>query len=182
MRDMVTVYNKSAGKLVYTFPDGFRREFAAGERMTVPVEELKKLAQQPNGRVMIAEFLQVYDPVVLRYLLNGSVGPEYWITEEQLPHWMETCSLAAFQDALDFAPLGTKELIKRYAVSMPLNDYNKCKAIKTQLGYDVEAMIKMKEEEEAEKPAAAGPTGRRVSTNSTTQPTAAQEVRQRRVQ
>lgn len=178
MRDTVTVYNKSAGKLVYTFPDGFRREFAAGERITLPVKELERLAQQPNGRLIIAEFLQVYDPVVLRYLLNGGVGPEYWITEEQLPNWMKTCTLPAFQDALDFAPLGTKELIKRYAVSMPLNDYAKCKAIKDQLGFDVEAMIKMKEEEEAEKPAAPAQT-RRVKT---TIETPVAEPRKRRVE
>ena len=178
MRDEVIVYNKSAGKLVYSFPDGFRREFAAGERMMVPVAELSKLAQQPSGKTIISEFLQVYDPVVLRYLLNGGVGPEYWITEEKLPQWMQTCSLAAFQDALDFAPLGTKELIKRYAVSLPLNDYAKCRAIKDQLGFDVEAMIKMKEEEEAEKPAAPAQTGRRVASAAP----AAAEPRQRRVQ
>ena len=181
MRKEVLVYNKSAGKLVYSFPDGFRREFAAGEKAMIPVAELEKLSQQPYGKTMIAQFLQVYDPVVVRYLLNGGVGPEYWITEEQLPNWMNTCSLAAFQDALDFAPLGTKELIKRYAVSMPLNDYAKCRAIKEQLGYDVEAMIKMREEEEAEKPAAAVPSARRAEVKTATQALAA-EPRQRRVQ
>ena len=88
MRDEVLVYNKSAGKLVYSFPDGFRREFAPGERMLIPVAELRKLAQQPKGRFMIEEFLQVYDPKVLRSLLNGGVALEYWLTEEKLPQWM----------------------------------------------------------------------------------------------
>lgn len=162
MKDKVLVYNNSAGKLVYTFPDGFRREFAAGERMIVPVAELRRLAQQPRGRELISQFLLVYDPVVLRSLLNGDVGPEYWLTEDQLPEWMQTCSLAAFQDALDFAPLGTQELIKKYAVSLPLNDYGKIKAIKDQLGFDVENMIKLNEEDESPKPAAKAPEQRRV--------------------
>ena len=54
---------------------------------------------------------------------------------------MESCSIDEFKDALDFAPNGTKDLIKQYAVSKPLNDYDKREAIKAQLGLDVSKAI-----------------------------------------
>jgi hypothetical protein len=84
---------------------------------------------------------------VLRYLINGEEAPEYWLTESNIPSWMETCSLDEFKDALDFAPEGTKDLIKQYAVSLPLNDYSKRQAIKEQLGFDVSTAIENSGEE-----------------------------------
>jgi hypothetical protein len=55
---------------------------------------------------------------------------------------MEEGTLDEFLDCLDFAPIGVIDLIKRYAVALPLSDYNKRKAIKDKLGYDVDAAIK----------------------------------------
>lgn len=62
----------------------------------------------------------VDDKEILEYLINGRVEPEYWIKEEDINKWMSTCTLEEFQDALDFAPEGTKDLIKAHAVSLPL--------------------------------------------------------------
>lgn len=155
MKDRCFVTNKSGGRVVYNIKeDGIRREFYPREQKIISTEELRKLAQQPGGRALIYNFLMVSDPKILYYLLNGFPAPEYWITEEKLPQWMESCSLAAFQDALDFAPRGTVELIKKYAVSNKLNDYAKRDAILKQTGFDVTRAIENSDEETA-KPEAA---------------------------
>jgi hypothetical protein len=127
------------------------------------VAELNKLVQQPGGLTLIYNYLLIDDKEVLRYLINGKEAPEYWITEEEIPTWMNECSLAEFQDALDFAPAGTIDLIKQYAVSLPLNDYAKRQAIKEQLGYDVTKVIENSGEEVAENTSAKATIARRVT-------------------
>ena len=93
---------------------------------------------------LFINFLQVNDLPTVQEILNGKPDPEpeYWLTEAQVPNWMQTCSIDEFKDALDFAPLGVKDLIKKYAVSLPLNDIAKRQAILDQLNYDVESAIK----------------------------------------
>lgn len=177
INDTVNVVNKSGGLLVYTTSFG-RREFAAGQTRKIKLEELKELAQLPGGTTLLLNYLFIEDPAIMTDELEMKPEPEYYIKEEDLPNWMNTCSLDEFKDALDFAPLGTKDLIKRYAVSMPLNDYSKRQAIKDQLGLDVSAAVEnMKPDPEDEvkdtKPAqrrvasAANETGRRATVNIT---------------
>jgi hypothetical protein len=77
-------------------------------------------------------------------------------------------------DALDFAPVGVIDLIKKFSVQLPLNDMNKRKALYEKTGFDVtKALIHDEEskapETEEEKVAAAAkaaaPTGRRTAAN-----------------
>lgn len=145
MKDTCVVTNKSASRTGYSIKEkGIRREFMPNEtRKNVPVSELEMLAQQPGGKNILLNYLQIHDPEIINYLLNFDPPLEYWLTENKIPSWMISCSLPEFQDALDFAPDGTKDLIKRLAVSMPLNDISKREAIKTQLGYDVSKAIEM---------------------------------------
>src|SRR5699024_3461011 len=123
MKDKCTVYNKSAGHVVYRLPElWLRRQFYPREaKKDISVNELEKLAQSHGGRKLILNYLMVDDKEILEYLINGRVEPEYWIKEEDINKWMSTCTLEEFQDALDFAPEGTKDLIKAHAVSLPLN-------------------------------------------------------------
>lgn len=93
---------------------------------------------------------------------------------------MESCSIDEFKDALDFAPNGTKDLIKQYAVSKPLNDYDKREAIKAQLGFDVSKAIENMKPDENEKKAekvisTPAATGRRSSTTTIKKPVEAKE-------
>jgi hypothetical protein len=162
MKEFCNVTNKSSGRVVYQIKEeGLRRVFYPREtKKNIAVSELEKLAQQPGGLVIIYNYLQIDDKEVLRYLINGEEAPEYWISEEDLPNWMNTCSLDAFKDALDFAPEGTKDLIKQYAVSMPLNDYSKRIAIKEQLGFDVTTVIENSGDEQEAQPAQKATTRR----------------------
>lgn len=150
MKDKCTVYNKSAGHVVYRLPElGLRRQFYPREaKKDISVNELEKLAQTPGGRKLILNYLMVDDKEILEYLINGRVEPEYWIKEEEIDNWMSTCSLDEFKDALDFAPEGTKDLIKAHAVSLPLNDMSKRAALKEQLGFDVNKALDLTIDEE----------------------------------
>lgn len=147
MKETCVVANKSAGRVGYTIKDGpmaVRREFMPHEvKKNIPVAELEALSQRPGGRNTLFNYLQVQDPEIINYLLNGNPPIEYWLTADKLPSWMQSCSLEEFQDALDFAPIGTKDLIKKYAVELPLADTNKITAIKEQLGYDVLKAIEL---------------------------------------
>ena len=145
MKQTCNVSNKSAGRVVYKIPElNLRRVYYPHEtKRDVPVAELEKLSQMDGGRKLLYNYLMVDDPDVIYYLLNREVPPEYWFHEDKIPSWMNSCSLDEFKDALDFAPRGTLDLIKKYAVDMPLNDASKRQAIKDQLGFDVNKAIEL---------------------------------------
>lgn len=156
MQKECSVTNKSAGTVIYNIPElKVRREFAPHETKHLNVAELDALAMMAGGKELIYNYLFVNDEEVIRHLINGEVVPEYYLTEEQIPSWMDTCSLDEFKDALDFAPAGTKDLIKKYAVEKPLNDFSKREAIKTQLGFDVTRVLEnIQPDPEEKKPVA----------------------------
>lgn len=152
MKDTCNVTNRSASSVVYKIQDPdcmVRRVFNIGEtHKNVKVSELERLLQQPGGKDLFVNYLAIDDEEIALYLINGEIPLEYWFTEQKLPSWMNNCSLDEFKDALDFAPDGVKDMIKKFAVSMPLNDLSKIGAIKEQLGYDVSVAIKNSEPEQ----------------------------------
>lgn len=150
MKDKCTVTNKSAGSVVYSIPElGVRRVFYSKEKKpNIAVSELEKLVQMPGGLELLYNYLMVEDKEIINYLINGEVAPEYWLTEDKIPDWLVTSSLDEFKDALDFAPEGTKDLIKKYAVLTELNDFSKREAIKEQLGFDVTRAIENSKDDE----------------------------------
>ena len=117
----------------------------------IPVEEKAKNAKKSLESAKEA----------IEEATNFKPEPEYYMTEEEIIKWMPTCSLDAFKDALDFAPQGVLDLIKKYAVEMPLNDMEKREAIKTQLKFDVNKAIEINRESKDTEDSAA-PAQRRV--------------------
>lgn len=135
---LCNVTNRSCGVVTYVIPERhIRREFNVGETKRVPYQEILEVSSQPGGRELIYNYLYVAETEVLTEGLNISPEPEYFLTEDKIDEWMQTCSLNAFKDALDFAPTGIVNLIKAHAVTLPLNDVSKCKALKDQVGFDV---------------------------------------------
>ena len=165
MDKMCKVTNRSAGRVIYNIPeDHIRREFYNKETKEIALSELEKLAQQPGGRKLIYNYLSIQDADAIGHLVNRPIEPEYWLTEDKIPEWMNTCSLDEFKDALDFAPEGIKDLIKKYSVSLPLNDFAKRQALFEQLGFNVTKSIE--NSGEAGEPARIGkPAERRVIRN-----------------
>ena len=150
---ILKVKNRSASLAVYSIPEiNIRREFAPGETKNITYGELEKLSYQPGGRAIMQNFLQIIDPEA-----TGDLGinrePEYDLSEQQIVDLMTNGSLDAFLDCLDFAPVGVIDLIKKYSISLPLNDIDKREALKKKTGFDVTVALanlqKEKEEEEA---------------------------------
>lgn len=159
------VKNRSSSVVVYRIPESnLRREFAPGETKPIPFEELEKLTYQEGGRELLENFLQIMDEIPTTELnINREV--EYDMSEADIQKLLLSDPLDNFLDALDFAPIGVIDLIKSMAVSLPLTDIDKRRALKDKTGFDVDAALHHLEEERAEEKApAAAPaaTGRRV--------------------
>lgn len=170
MANIYNVKNRSASVVVYRIPeDNVRREFAPGESKKISFQELERLTYQPGGRAILANFLQVIDDEVINEL-NIPVENEYYMTEEQVIELMKTGSYDAFLDCLDYAPVGIIDLIKKFAVSLPLNDIQKAEALKAKTGFDVHKALEnaaadATPEVPGEATAAPAPSGRRINTN-----------------
>ena len=160
------VKNRSSSVVVYKIPESnLRREFAPGETKPISFDELEKLTYQEGGRELLENFLQIMDEIPTKELnINREV--EYDMSEADIQKLLLSDPLDNFLDALDFAPIGVIDLIKSMAVSLPLTDIDKRRALKDKTGFDVDAALHHLEEERAEEkaPAAAPATGRRVKT------------------
>lgn len=142
MNNICNIKNRSGSHVVYSIPEvGVRRSFAPGEVKKITYEELEKLTYQPGGMEILTRFLQIQDDQVISSF-NMRVEPEYHMNEQQVAHLIVNGSLDEFLDALDFAPDGVIDLIKRMCISLPVTDYNKMKALKEKTGLDVEAALK----------------------------------------
>ena len=166
------VKNRSAGVVVYKIPeDSIIRRFAPGETKRLPYEELLHLSYQPGGRELMANFLQIQSEGVPKSL-GIKTEPEYYMSEAQVVDLLKNGSMEAFLDCLDFAPIGVIELIKKFAVSLPLDNYEKRQALQAKTGLDVDKAIAnaglepdAKEEQKVQEAIQAPTTGRRTTTN-----------------
>lgn len=162
MKKMMKVKNRSSSLVIYRIPEhNIRRTFVAGETKNISYEELVWLSYQPGGRKLMHDVLQIQDPEATKEL-NIKTEPEYNMSEEDVKNLLLYGTQDEFLDALDFAPSGVIDLIKSYAVSLPLNDIRKREAIKKATGFDVTAAIMNNEPEEGEEEVNDAPPTRRV--------------------
>ncbi len=162
----IKVQNRSKGTVLYKIPElNIRREFAPKEIKEVDKRELEMLAYQQGGKELIYNFLYIEDEQVLRDILHNQEEPEYWLKESMIPAWLISSTLDQFKDALEFAPLGIKDLIKDYAVKGELNDVQKRQAILDILHFDVEKAIKHNKEDKEEENGEISNSGRRSTPN-----------------
>lgn len=144
------VTNRSASVVVYSIPeDNIKREFQPGETKKIRHSELEKLSYQTGGSLLINNYLLIKSEEAIREL-GVPTEPEYFMTEAGVIELIKNGSLDAWLDCLDFAPHGVIEMIKKLSVSVPLNDYEKRRALKDKTGFDVDAAIKHVEEEREE--------------------------------
>ena len=142
MEKIITIKNRSAGQVTYMIPeDGIRRSFAPGEVKKISSEELEKLTYQPGGKEILIGFLQVIEEEG-RQLAGLRVEPEYNMSEADVIKLIKEGSIDEFLDCLDFAPVGVIDLIKKFAISVPLYDMQKRAALKKKTGFDVDAALK----------------------------------------
>lgn len=144
------VKNRSASMVVYSIPEeGLRREFAPGEVKRISQDELDKLSYQSGGRELMLNFLQIQSTDA-RESLNLKTEPEYDMSEEQIVDLILNGSQDAFLDCLDFAPIGVIDLLKEFAVELPMTDTRKIEALLAKTGFDLNAALANKKAEEAE--------------------------------
>lgn len=157
------VKNRSAGMVVYSIPEqGVRREFAPGEIKKISQEELDQLSYQSGGRELMLNFLQIQNTEA-REKLNLKTEPEYDMSEEAIAELILKGSLDAFLDCLDFAPIGVIDLLKEFAVELPMTDTRKIEALLDKTGFDLNAALankKAEAEEDKEASPAAAPQRR----------------------
>ena len=116
MKKSFNVKNRSASTVVCRIPElGIRKEFAPGETMKMSYDELEKLTYQAGGRELLANFLQIMEDEV-NDALNVPRENEYYMNEQQIVDLLRSGSLEAFEDCLDFAPIGVIDLVKQFAV------------------------------------------------------------------
>lgn len=163
MSNICNVKNRGAGYVTYKIPeDGIRRQFAPGETKKISYEELEKLTYQPGGLMILSQFLQIQDEAAINDF-NIKTEPEYHMSERDIIHLIKEGSLDAFLDALDFAPIGVIDLIKKFSIEIPLTDINKKKALKEKTGFNVDAALKhIDEDKEDEQTTILKTTERRV--------------------
>ena len=169
---MYNVKNRSASFVVYKIPESnIRREWQPGESKRISFGELEQLSYQPGGKELMANFLQIVNEEV-----TESFGirrqPEYDMSEEQVIDLILNGSLDAFLDALDFAPIGVMDLIKKFSVALPIQDIAKRQALKSKTGFDIDKAIANEMADKAVEEAAPADqtlkpaqTGRRTSTS-----------------
>ena len=147
MSNMYRVKNRGASTVVYKIPEeGIRREFRPGQTLQISSEELEKLTYQPGGTLILSQFLQILDLEGIQKA-NIKTEPEYHMSEAEVAALIKSGSLDAFLDALDFAPIGVIDLIKKLSIDIPMVDIQKRKALKEKTGFDVEAALKHQEED-----------------------------------
>ena len=150
MSKKVSIKNRSNSIVIYNITEmGIRREFMPNEVKNITSEELEALSYRPGGMDLIRNELLISDAEVLTDMAV-KVEPEYYLDDKGVIELLNTGSMDSFLDCLDFAPQGVLDLIKKYAVSLPVNDSRKREAIKTKLGLDVDlALLHQKQVKEA---------------------------------
>lgn len=158
MNKKVQVRNRSNRVVIYHVDDmNVRREFQPGETKLIPVGELIALSQKAGGAYIIRNSLFIQDAPTVKEM-PMKVEPEYYLDDKGVIDLLKNGSVDALLDCLDFAPGGVIELVKKYAVDLPITDTRKIKAIYEKTGFKVDMALKHKEELAAEAAEAAGQT------------------------
>ena len=157
------VRNRCTGTVVYSVPDlNVRREFAPGEIKEIPKNELEALLQKPGGKAILMKYLQVSKEDI-KTLDVIQPEQEYFYSDEDVKKIMKYGSQDEFLDMLDFAPAGIIDMIKDYAVKLPLTDLFKIEALKKKTGFDSAKALENLVDEDGELQVAETPK-RRVTT------------------
>lgn len=147
-KEIVLVKNRNNGTTGYVIPDlgNLHRSFSPGETKKITMEELRKLSYVAGGQYILENYLIIENNEEAIKELLSDVEPEYHYGEEEVKELLLRGSAEQLMDALDFAPTGVIELIKKYAVDLKLNDIQKRDIILEKTGFNVTTAIFINEE------------------------------------
>ena len=142
MSKQYKVTNRSSSLVFYSIPEkNIHRQFTVGETKMIDHDELTALSYQSGGPGLIRNYLYIADADAAAEF-NGTIEPEYHLDTEGVKKLILDGSIEEFLDCLDFAPEGVIEMIKTYAVELPMTDSRKAAALKEKTGFDAFVAIK----------------------------------------
>ena len=142
MNKQYKVTNRSSSLVFYSIPEKhIHRKFMVGETKTIDYDELEALSFQPGGPSLIRNYLYIADAEVAAEF-SGTLEPEYYLDKAGVEKLILTGTLDEFLDCLDFAPSGVIDLIKKYAIALPLNDVAKREALLKKTQFDVDNILR----------------------------------------
>lgn len=152
--DMVAVRNLTLNPVAYHVPslNGLRRELPPRATIKVPAGELRQLNYELGGARLLRDYLSVG---------NKSLAQEFGVDSETFENeynWtladIDKALLGnddnVLLDAMDFAPEGVKDSIAQRAVELEIPDMNRRNIISKATEYDIDQMIKNKQQIEAD--------------------------------
>lgn len=143
---LVKVQNRTFGKVCYCLPEiGVpHRSFMNGEEKELTVKEIEALSFLPGGMELLRDYLLIKDAEVADFII-GAREPEYDMTPDEIRELVLDGDLDEFEDFLNFAPQGSKELVKSIAVECECPDHRKRALIEKILGFNVNNAIAINE-------------------------------------
>lgn len=144
---LIKVTNRDNGRVGYMIPDlgNLVREFESGETKEITMEELRKLSYLQGGKSILKKYLVLDNKEAVRELISD-VEPEYYYTEKEIKYLLLHGTLDQLRDCLDFAPIGTINLLQEMAVKLRLNDIAKRNIILEMTGFNVTKAIEINDE------------------------------------
>lgn len=172
--ELIPVQNLTASVVSYIVPETNNVRHFNGQqlRKDITAGELRALYATKGGRVLIEDYLGIKSrELAAEFNISTDVFEhEYSWTQDDVDKVLQTGSVDALKDALEFGPEGIKQLIIDRAVQLRIPDNNKLAAIYEFTGRDVGNMIKLDTELENPEEEESPRKGRRVtSSNSNTQ-------------
>lgn len=166
---LIPVQNLTASTVSYIIPEtnNVRRFSGQQLRKDITAGELRSLYGTKGGRVLIEDYLGIKDrELAQEFNISTDVfDHEYSWTQKEVDEVLQTGSLDALKDALEFGPEGIKQLIIDRAIELRIPDNNKLAAIQEFTGRDVGNMIRLDTELEDPKEETSSRGTRRVVSN-----------------
>lgn len=152
--DMVAVRNLTLNPVAYHVPslNGLRRELPPRATIKVPAGELRQLNYELGGARLLRDYLCVGNKSLAQ---EFGVDPdtfdnEYNWTLADIDKALLGNDNNVLLDAMDFAPDGVKDSIAQRAVELEIPDMNRRNIISKATEYDIDQMIKNKQQIEAD--------------------------------
>lgn len=137
--DLIVVRNRNRGETGFEV-DGKWTMFALNEVKKIPFGTLQALTFVPGGQYTLDNYLVIENKEALE-LLNMTVEPEYFYTDEKIRDILFKGSYDEFADFLDFAPDGAIEIAKGIAIKEQIPDNNKREMLSKRTGFNINNAI-----------------------------------------
>lgn len=147
--DKVMVRNLTNNDVVYIDNNGgvsSRIVFHGQQEMPISKELLDRMRYDMGGSTLVRDYLSVKDEAFREEIGVPEDQIEYDYKQEDVIKLLKSNNIDAIADALDFGPLGIKEMIVDEAVMLPINNRDLMVLIYEKTGRNVELMIKNQED------------------------------------